>query len=300
MGGGVGLTSPSAFSGELATGLSDAAAFGPVDYSLAAGTEFPTVGVKPPMMGAGLSVPSSGFANVASSTAGAASSTPTTFVEALKQVPSQIAARFSDPKALADLTLRAAGQLAGSAFAGDGLSPEERQLLNAQTAELQKLQQTNQDLFNQRLQAAQQLMGESRYFDPEYFGLQSARRAQIADARAKRAGLRGLEDPVRQAEARRFDLATARDAATAFDVGYGTGVQGRLHTLTAGINAMPTGFPSSMIDYTSLRNAYSDAAERVRKKQASIGTLFGSLTGYYETQKPQGQQQQQQQQQQWS
>ena len=204
---------------------------------------------------------------------------PATFTEALAKVPGEIAAKFSDPKALADLTLRAAGQLAGSAIAGDGLSSEERALLAAQTEELQTLRQNNQSLFNQRLEQAQALIGDSKYFDPEYFGLQRARRAQVAGARAKRAGLRGLTGESRAAEARRFDLATGRDTGTAFDQGYGTGVQGRLQTQQAGLSAMPTGFPSSANDFSNIRSAYSAANERRRQTQADVGSLFGSLTG---------------------
>jgi hypothetical protein len=215
-------------------------------------------------------------------TAGAGAAQPTTFVEALKAVPQTIASKFSDPKALADLTLRAAGQLAGSALSGDGLSGEERGLLDAQTEELRKLQQTNVALFNERLEQARGLIGESKYFDPEYFGLQRARRTQIAGATAKRAGLRGLEGGRRTAEGRRYDLATARDTGTAFDQGYGAGVTGRLATTQAGLNMFPTSYPSSMGGYESLSRAYAGADARKQQTQGQIGSLFGSLTGRVE------------------
>jgi hypothetical protein len=347
---------PTAFGGEAATGLANTAGFGPVDYSLASGAQFPTTGLNPATAGFGLRAPDPGFFNAAvgqslaagtpidySLAAGMPPSTglsfaaanpltggtqvttgtgtfqsstpisqysggsyvgptgtatggsiaagtgtgattsatgkPTTFTEALKQVPGEIAKKFSDPAALADLTLRAGGMLAGSLAAGDGLSNEERALLDAQTQELRTLQQTNAGLFAQRLEQAQNLMGESKYFDPEYFGLQRARRTQLAGAKAKRAGLRGLEGASRAAEARRFDLATARDVGSSFDQGYLTGVQGRLGTMQAGMNAMPASFPSSMGDYTNLRGAYTAADQRARQTQGDIGNLFGSLTG---------------------
>jgi hypothetical protein len=204
---------------------------------------------------------------------------PRTFTEALSRTGDAIKAKFADPKNLADMTLRAAGQLAGSALAGSGLSPEEEALLSQQTEELRQLQQTNQALFNQKLEQAQSLMGESKYFDPEYFGLQRARRAQVAGARAKRAGLRGLTGESRAAEARRFDLATGRDTGTAYDQGYGTGVQGRLQTMQAGLSAMPTAFPSSSSEFQNIRNAYTGARNQARQTQQDIGTMFGSLTG---------------------
>lgn len=208
----------------------------------------------------------------AAATTTGAGQAPMTYTEALK-------ARLTSPEGLADLTLRAAGMLAGSAIAGDGLSAEERELLKAQTEELRMLQQTNRALFEQRLEQAQNVIGESKYFDPEYFGLQRARRAQLAGAKAKRSGLRGLTGAAREAESRRFDLAIGREVGTSFDQGYLTGVQGRLGTMQAGLNMMPSAFPSSMGDYTYLRGAYGSAADRARQTQRDIGDLFGSLTG---------------------
>ena len=209
---------------------------------------------------------------------------PKSFTEALKRVPGAVADKFSDPKALADLILRAGGQLAGSALAGEGLTAEEKMLLQAQAEELRQLQQTNQALFNQRLEQAQALIGESKYFDPEYFGLQRARRAQLAGAKAKMAGLRGLSGERRQAEARRYDLATALDTGTAYDVGYGTGVQGRLGTLQAGITAMPGYMTPNTQAYRELADLYNRGEERSATRATGIGRFFGDLTGTQQSQ----------------
>jgi hypothetical protein len=202
---------------------------------------------------------------------------PRTFTEAVQQIPSEIAGRFRDPKALADMTLRAAGTLAGSALAGSGLSSQEQELLNEQVNELRQLRETNQALFNQRLEQAQNLIGEAKYFDPEYFGLQRARRAQVAGARAKQAGLRGLPSERAAAEARRFDIATGRETGTAFDVGYQSGIQGRLGLMQAGLQAMPG--PMQMSPYAGVRETLSEAERRRRERAGDIGSLFGSLTG---------------------
>jgi len=199
----------------------------------------------------------------------------------LSQFGTAIASKFADPRNLADLTLRAAGQLAGSAIAGDGLSSQERELLDQQTEELRQLQQTNQGLFNQKLEQAQALIGESKYFDPEYFGLQRARRAQIAGARAKRAGLRGLTGDRRESEARRYDIATGRETSTAYDVGYGTGVQGRLQTMQAGLSAFPQPMSYGSVSAyggTPLGNL-SAAQSRAGQRAEEIGQYFGGLTG---------------------
>jgi len=201
---------------------------------------------------------------------------------AIRQIPSTIAARFSNPEMLADMTLRAAGMLAGSALAGSGLSPEEERLLAEQTAELRQLQQSNQQLFQQRLQQAQDLAGEAKYFDPTYFGLQSARRTQTAMGRQAAAGMRSLAaggaSPERiAAERRRAGLDIARATGTAFDTGFGQGVQGQMQARRAGIDAMPTEAPSSMGAYSQLAQQYTSAAERQREAQADIGGLFADL-----------------------
>jgi len=74
-------------------------------------------------------------------------------------------------------------------------------------------------------------------------------------------------------------VATARDVGSSFDQGYLAGVQGRLNTTFAGMQAMPTSFPSSMGDYGNLRAAYGAADQRARQTQSDIGNLFGSVTG---------------------
>lgn len=231
---------------------------------------------------AGLNIPGAaapvGAGTVLQAGAQGIAQAPTTFTEALRQVPAAVANKFRDPTVLADMTLRAAGMLAGSAAAGDGLSPEEQKLLAAQTEELRRAQTENVALFNQRLQQAQELAGESRYFDPEYFGLRSARQQQVAGAQAKQAGLRGLTSAQRTSEARRYDLDTARNTGTAFDTGFGTGVAGRLQTRQSGLSAMPGSFPTSDAGYSSLYNAYGNAAARRTQQAEDIGGLFDSIT----------------------
>jgi hypothetical protein len=236
-------------------------------------------------------VQSGTMANVASTTGGAtqtvaassvpaaaapAAAAPTTFSQALK-------AKFTDPKAQADLFLRAAGQLAGSAIAGDGLSDEEKQLLQQQTAELQQLRTTNQDLFNQRLQEAQGLIGESKYFDPAYFGMQAQRGVQTSGARAKRDALSKFGPQragLRAAEERRFDLGISTGGQTAYLQGADAAQQNKIRTQTAGLSAMPTGAPSGALQYGSYIGSLYDAADRRRRQTAGdIGDLFGSMSG---------------------
>jgi hypothetical protein len=218
------------------------------------------------------------FGTPAQMDAAAAAAPKKTFAEAVKAVPGAIADKYKDPKALADMTLRAAGAIAGSLVAGEGMSDQEKQLLQAQTDELRALQQSNKALFDQRLQGAQDLIGESKYFDPEYFGLQRARRAQLAGAKAKQAGLRGLTGSRRESEERRLDLATGRDTGTAFDQGFMSGVSGRMQTRQAGLSALPA-YPSADSGFANLRTAYEAADKRRRSAQSDFAKLYGSFTG---------------------
>lgn len=215
--------------------------------------------------------------------ADAATKAPMTFGEALKNVPSAIAQKFSDPKALADMTLRAAGQLAGSQMAGSGLSPEEQQLLNAQRAELEQLRSTNQQLFNEKLQAAQNLIGESKYFDPEYFGLQSQRRVQTAAGLQTQEALRKISPQragLRAAEERRARLGTTLAGETAYLQGADTAEQNRIRTATAGLQQMPGGAPTGALQYGSyMGNLYDIGYNRRAKEAAGIGSFIGGLTG---------------------
>jgi len=212
----------------------------------------------------------------AAQAAAAAKAAPTTLSEALKQ-------KLTDPKAQADLFLRAAGQIAGSQIAGDGLSDEEKALLNQQTAELRQLRETNQELFNQRLQEAQGLIGESKYFDPAYFGMQAQRGVQTAGARAKREAL-GKFGPqragLRSAEERRFDLGISTGGQTAYLQGADAAQQNRIRTQTAGLSALPTSGPAGALQYGSYVGSLYDAADRRRRLNAGdVGELFGSFTG---------------------
>lgn len=203
------------------------------------------------------------------------SAVPTTFSEALR-------AKFADPRNQADLVLRAAGQIAGSSLAGDGLSDEEKQLLQQQTAELKQLRETNQELFNQRLQEAQNIIGESKYFDPAYFGMQAERGVRTAGARAKRDALSkyGRERAgLRAAEERRFDLGIATGSQTAYLQGADAAQKNKVNTAVTGANLLPTSGPAAGLQYGSYVGGLYDAADRRRRQNAAdIGDLFGTFT----------------------
>jgi hypothetical protein len=238
------------------------------------GTDVAGVGLRAPTNTANIF--GSGFGGSTGGTATAATGAWDKFSDALK-------AKFTDPKQQADMVLRAAGQIAGSAFAGDGLSDEEKQLLAQQRQELEQLRATNQDLFNQRLQAAMELKGEAGYFNPEFFGAQSLKSYQTAAGRAERDVLRGIapqRSGLRTAEERRFALARSSGGQTAYLQGADVAQQNRLRTSQAAAGLIPSGGPTAALSYGNYIGQIYDAAERRRRLAAGdIGDLFGTFTG---------------------
>ena len=210
-------------------------------------------------------------------TGGPAQAAPATLSEALKQ-------KLTNPSSQADFVLRAAGQIVGSQIAGDGLSDEEKALVAQQKAELESLRTTNKALFDQKISQALEFAGESRYFDPETFGLRASRQVQNAGARAKQEGLRGIDSRragLRRAEERRYNLGIDTGAQTAYLQGMDTAEQNKLRVKQAGLAAIPNVGPeASNMQYASyLGNMYDSADRRRRAAAGDVGDLLGSFTG---------------------
>lgn len=220
----------------------------------------------------------SGTSGTAGTSGGPApAAAPATLSEALKQ-------KLTNPSSQADFLLRAAGQIVGSQVAGDGLSDEEKALVAQQKAELESLRTTNKALFDQKLSQALELAGESRYFDPETFGLRASRQVQNAGARAKAEALRGIDTRragLRRAEERRFNLGIDTGAQTAFLQGMDTAEQNRIRLKQAGLSNLPNVGPEAAnMQYASYLGNMYDAADRRRRAAAGdIGDLFGGFTG---------------------
>jgi hypothetical protein len=132
-------------------------------------------------------------------------------------------------------------------------------------------------LTQQRLDQANQLIGEAAYFDPEYMARQAAEDAMIRGGIQTKEQTRGLTGERLAAERRRMALGTSRTAGSAYQQGYGTGVDARVRTRAAGISAIPTSFP--MADSSSALNAANAADRRQAEQQAGLSRLFGQALG---------------------
>lgn len=197
-----------------------------------------------------------------------------------KAVGSEVAKKFTDPKGQADILLKAAGQIAGSYIAPETMSPEERELLDKSRAELEQLRTTNQELFKEKLDAARQLVQDANYFDPEYFGLQRARKMQQAGSALEREALAKIPRQragLRAAEQRRIRLGTSREAGTAYDTGFTAGIDAQTKARTAGLNLFPSPSTTAINYGSTLATNYGNAEERQRKARESTGKFLSGL-----------------------
>jgi hypothetical protein len=70
-------------------------------------------------------------------------------------------------------------------------------------------------------------------------------------------------------------LNTSRAAGSAYQQGYGTGVGARTQTRQAGLQAIPTSYPTTSGESTSaLANRFTAEEER-RRKEDDLAKLFG-------------------------
>ncbi len=275
-------------SGQLQTNLPTA--FGGTADAFGAGTtgtaQFYNPGATAPEAFAAQAAPAYQQAGLAvTPQAQAAASGPVTQAGQPTSVLQELKSRVTDPKMQADLVLRAAGQLAGSAMAGTGLSEEQQAMVDAQKAELAQLQQTNRALFEQRLNEATNLIGESKYFDPEYFGLQAERGVTTGIQRQKEEALRGIaaKDPrragLRTAEARRYNLEAATRGQSAYLQGADTAQANKVRVAQAGLAALPTGGVNVMGSSSDAASLLAKAEEQRRQALEATGQLFGSISG---------------------
>jgi cobalamin biosynthesis Mg chelatase CobN len=169
-------------------------------------------------------------------------------------------AALTDPSTLARITLLAA--------TGDmtGLSAAEAELVNLRKQELQQIASTNQELFDQQVEAARNFM---------QMAAQNAPNPQQAFAETKIATERQLAEQTRGLGAGEAALAQRRAAirgtqtgatAAAAEEARGRGTQTSL--MQAGLGALPSSAPEG---YAGLAlPMYEDLAERARQARADL------------------------------
>jgi hypothetical protein len=148
--------------------------------------------------------------------------------------------------------------------------------MKAQQAELEKARASNAAFTQERFSQAQRLLGEADYLNPEYMGRQAGQAALVRGSIQEAEGTRGLTGARREAELRRFRLGTSRNVGTAFQQGFGQGVTGRIQTRQAGIQSIPTEYPTTTTEGLNLDDAQLARRNAERK---GIGLLLGDVIG---------------------
>jgi len=206
------------------------------------------------------------------------------FLEAMKQVPSALANKFTDPNRLADLALQAGAQLAGQAINGTPpMSEAEQQFYDMQLAELGALKEKDEAAFQARLDGATDLLNQAGYWDPSYMAGQSANTAAISAARAKReaqrsAGLRTGRG-FSAADERRFNLQAARNVGSAYDKGFQQGMEGQTKLTEAGLKSIPTASTTYMSQLANLNTQANKMEERRAAAAENTTDFLGRLMG---------------------
>lgn len=212
----------------------------------------------PAASGPALSVPGA-LPQSAAATAAASTTTQGLGQELLSNVQSagsKVLDKITSPDVLASATLQAVGQLTAAAMVPEaglpGFSPEEQELVEARRQELEELKARDLDAYNQQIAISKQYLQQAGLVDPTYFATQSANRALIASARARKEQEdEQAFDPFRTPTAGenvRTNLETARQRQTAFDKGYLQGIGLQTDYTEAARKTMPDSSPTNYYD----------------------------------------------------
>ena len=171
---------------------------------------------------------------------------------------SNIADKFGITAAnAADVAVQAGAQLLGAQLVPDPGSPLEdpqyQAHIEAYKKELEILRDTNKELFDQRMQVAQDFLINARGYDPSYFADLNAKRTLLQQAAivqsqeeesifSGRGGLSSV-DKLRAA------LDAGLNVGQSYIAGKGKGLDYQNQLMTAGLNAMPnTGWNASILE----------------------------------------------------
>lgn len=216
-----------------------------------------------------------------------------------RNVWGNITDRVTDPERLTDLAILAAASALPVLFAGtppdmppldlpenfdaaamrEGLSDEERWLLDQQIAELQRLYEQDQDLFFERINAVQSLLSQAEYFDPDYWGNMSQRNIRSGMARQQREMERDMAltgRPMSETVRRQQAVDSALAGETAFLQGADAASAERTRATTGAIGLLPSSGPSTFGDYsrniTGVAQTGMDRMQDAYTRRAGLNT----------------------------
>lgn len=171
--------------------------------------------------------------------------------------------------------IKGAGNLASGYLSGALNMPD---VYDAQKDYLSQVSDMQKESYRKKMAAAEGLIGQARYYDPYYYGTQAQNDALIRGTAAKNEALRSMSGTGRtyasDAEARRYNLNTAKNAASAYTQAADTAQNQKVRTIQAGLNAMPDGVADISGSYNAL---YGNAHDAMRLYNETFRDIFGTL-----------------------
>lgn len=209
-------------------------------------------------------------------------STPRLGVSAPTTYTGELAARFTDPRRLADMTIMATPQLIGQVYAAQAAKEQEKKLQEYQR-QMQAAEGKDEAAYAQAKALYDEAIQSAKNINPNYFAQQAANQANIQGSRRlaesfREGNMAGLRSPTATAaEKRRAQLGISQNVGTAYDVGYGQGLSTQRGALQAAANMAPRTNRGYMNDMTAMSNAYSNIANQ----RAAIGQGVGQTASYF-------------------
>lgn len=188
--------------------------------------------------------------------------------------------RFTDPRALADLSIQAGINVLGATLLKPELSDEEQELINLQKQQLEELKAKDEKAYNFAMKQAQAFLDKAENFDVQQYARQTYGRTLNRLSQAKREALRKINPNragLRAAEARRFDLGIGSQGATAYDRGMITGLKQQGDYYNKAASTFPSGGGNYSAALTGLEQTYANLAKKKSDAQKGINQMFGPL-----------------------
>jgi hypothetical protein len=171
--------------------------------------------------------------------------------------------RISDPAKMADMTLLAAPNIAGSIYAQQA-GKEQQKRIDEYQAELKRLEGQDQAAYQAKLQEYNDFVAQAKAINPDYWAQQTANAAQVSGAKSLAEGFRddrfaGLRTPGYGAsERRRASLGLTANVGSAYDRGYAGGLDMRNTALSRAQSMYPTAPRGMQAGLKEVASMYSD------------------------------------------
>ena len=161
-------------------------------------------------------------------------------------------------------------------------SEELKALVDEYREELVALKASDENAFNEKMEAAEALLVNAGYYDPTYFanlraGRESVRQGRIMRDEERRASLSGYSN-LSDSERRRMALQAGLNIGTAYDAGFTGGLQNQTSLLQAGAGAIPT--PSGRYAL-GLQNIYNMTSNRMAGEVARADEQRQNIIDFY-------------------